>query len=157
MPVLFMFSSAVPVENLHPLQWGIFRIKYRRDRRHGLPLEAPILFYGRYAAEIARKAAQLAWRWRRLKAIVRRVEADPNAKFYMDEALTPVAEEDSEHMELYTQNEAARVAVERERRVAGVKVGGANGSAVPAHQGNGHDAGERPVPDGPRSTVAPPA
>jgi hypothetical protein len=37
----------------------------------------------------------------------------------MDEALTPVAEEDSAHMELYTQNEAARVAVERERRVAG--------------------------------------
>ena len=157
MPVLFMFSSAVPVENLHPLQWGIFRIKYRRDRRHGLPLESPILFYGRYAAEIARKAARLAKRWRRLKAIVRRVEADPNAKFYMDEALTPVAEEDSEHMELYTQNEAARVAVERERRVAGVKAGGANGSAVPAHQGNAHDAGERPVPDRPRYTVAPPA
>ena len=43
----------------------------------------------------------------------------PNAKLYMDEALTPVAEEDSEHMELYTQNEAARAAVERERRVAG--------------------------------------
>jgi len=142
----------VPVENLHPLQWGIFRIKYRRDRRHGLPLESPILFYGRYAAEVARKAAQLAKRWRRLKAIVRKVEADPNAKFYMDEALTPVAEEDSEHMELYTQNEAARVAVERERRVAGVKAGG-----VPAHQGNGHDAGERPVRDRPRPTVAPPA
>jgi hypothetical protein len=75
----------------------------------------------------------------------------------MDEALTPVAEEDSEHMELYTQNEAARVAVERERRVAGIKAGGANGSAVPAHQGNVHEAGERSVPDRPRPTVAPPA
>ena len=39
MPVLFWFSSAVPVENLHPLQWGIFRIKRRTDRRSGLPLE----------------------------------------------------------------------------------------------------------------------
>jgi hypothetical protein len=118
MPVLFWFSSAVPVENLHPLQWGIFRLKRRRDRRSGLPLESPVVFYSRYAAEIARKAALLAKRWRHLKGIVRRVEADPRAKFYMDGALTPVAEEDSEHMELYTQNDAARVAVERERRVA---------------------------------------
>jgi radical SAM superfamily enzyme YgiQ (UPF0313 family) len=131
MPVLFWFSSAVPVENLHPLQWGIFRLKRRRDRRSGLPLESPVVFYSRYAAEIARKAALLAKRWRHLKGIVRRVETDPRAKFYMDGALTPVAEEDSEHMELYTQNDAARVAVERERRVAGYHH--TNG-----HTGNGH-------------------
>ena len=37
MPVLFWFSSAVPIENLQPLQWGIFRIKHRLDRRAGLP------------------------------------------------------------------------------------------------------------------------
>ena len=45
MPVLFWFSSAVPVENLHPLQWGIFRIKRRTDRRSGLPVESrhPVL------------------------------------------------------------------------------------------------------------------
>ena len=62
MPVLFWFSSAVPVENLHPLQWGIFRIKYRHDRRSGLPLESPLRFYGRYAAEIARKVVLVARR-----------------------------------------------------------------------------------------------
>ena len=33
--------------------------------------------------------------WRALKRIVRKVEADPNAKFYMDEALTPVVDEDA--------------------------------------------------------------
>ena len=90
MPVLFWFSSAVPVENLHPLQWGIFRVKYRHDRRSGLPLESPLLFYGRYAAEIARKVVVVARRWRHLKRIVRKVEADPQAKFYRDEALIPV-------------------------------------------------------------------
>ena len=88
MPVLFWFSSAVPVEGVHPLQWGIFRIKYRHDRRAGLPLESPIVFYGRYAADIARKLTLVARRWRHLKQIVRKVEADPNAKLYMDEALT---------------------------------------------------------------------
>ena len=50
----------------------------------------------------------------------------------MDEALTPVAEEDSEHMELYTQNEAARSAVERELRVA------ASPATSHAHAGNGN-------------------
>ena len=138
MPVLFWFSSAVPVENLHPLQWGIFRIKRRTDRRSGLPLESPVPFYARYAAEVARKALALAKRWRMLKAIVRKIEADPNAKLYMDGALTPVAEEDSEHMEIYTQNEAARTAVERERRVA-AKPGHAHPAHVHAGNGNGHN------------------
>jgi hypothetical protein len=145
MPVLFWFSSAVPVEGVHPLQWGIFRVKYRHDRRAGLPLESPLLFYGRYAADIARKVALAARRWRHLRKIVRKVEADPNAKLYMDEALTAVVDEDSDHMGLYTQNEAARTAVERERRVAAKTVNG-NGKARAAqhtngHAGNGHDAG----------------
>ncbi len=158
MPVLFWFSSAVPVENLHPLQWGIFRVKYRHDRRSGLPLESPLVFYGRYAADIARKVALVARRWLHLKSIVRKVETDPNAKLYMDEALTPVADEDSEHMELYTQNEAARSAVEREHRVAAKSPNGhahkapapaardGNGHATAGHDA-GHPAGGQPLSD----------
>jgi radical SAM superfamily enzyme YgiQ (UPF0313 family) len=151
MPVLFWFKNAVPVEGLHPLQWGIFRIKHRTDRRSGLPIESPFIFYPRYAAEVARKATRLAKSWRALKRIVKKIEADPNAMAYTDEALTPVAEEDSAHMELYTQNEAARTAVERELRVAGVKPNGngkgqpaltakSNGNGKAAHAGNGHGA-----------------
>jgi hypothetical protein len=139
----------VPVENLHPLQWGIFRVKHRHDRRSGFPLESPLVFYGRYAADIARKVALVARRWWHLKSIVRKVEADPHAKLYMDEALTPVADEDSEHMELYTQNEAARSAVERELRVAAKSTNG-HAQKAPAlaardgngHGANGHDAGQ---------------
>jgi radical SAM superfamily enzyme YgiQ (UPF0313 family) len=147
--VLFWFSSAVPVEGLHPLQWGIFRIKHRRDRRSGMPIEWAIPFYARYAADIARKVTLVAKRWRHLTRILNKVEADPLAKLYKDEALTPVIDEDSEHMELYTQNEAARVAVERERRVAAKPVNG-NGKALAAqrangHHGNGHDDGHHPT------------
>jgi len=151
MPVLFWFSNAVPVENLHPLQWGIFRIKHRRDRRSGLPIENPIVFYARYAAEVARKATKLAMSWRALKRIVKKIEADPDAKSYTDEALTAVVDEDAEHMELYTQNEAARVAVERELRVAGVKPKGSgqpvtvtsNGNGKNGHASNGHGGNSR--------------
>jgi hypothetical protein len=137
----------VPVEDLHPLQWGIFRIKHRRDRRSGLPIENPIVFYARYAADVARKAAKLAVSWRALRRIVKKIEADPLAKSYTDAALTAVVDEDAEHMELYTQNEAARIAVERELRVAGGKPKGngqpgpaarTNGSGKNGHAGNGH-------------------
>ena len=95
--------------------------------------------------------------------ILNKVEADPNAKLYMDEALTAVTEEDAEHMELYTQNVAARTAVERERRVA-AKPG--HGHAVHAANGNGrngnghgdahhdHHAHEH---EDPRPEVSPPA
>ncbi len=164
MPVLFWFSSAVAIEDMHPLQWGIFRLKYRRDRRSDLPLESPITFYARYAADIARKVVVVAKRWHHLKSIVRKVEADPLAKFYKDEALTPVIDEDSDHMELYTQNEAARVAVERERRVAAKPANG-NGAKAPAlaangangHHGNGHDhdhhAVDVPEPNEPASPL----
>jgi radical SAM superfamily enzyme YgiQ (UPF0313 family) len=150
MPVLFWFSSAVPVENLHPLQWGIFRIKYRHDRRSGLPLESPLVFYGRYAADVARKLVLVGRRWWHLKRIVRKVEADPHAKFYRDEALTPVAEEDAEHMELYTQNEAARSAVERELRVAAKGANGQGSKAsdpATAGQDSGHPSAGHPQSD----------
>jgi len=135
MPILMWFSSAVRIENLHPLQWGIFRVRRRRDRRPGLPLESPVTFYARYAGETARKAAKLARRWRHLKRILAKIEADPNAKLYMDEALTPVGEEDAEHMELYNQSEAIKAAVAHERRVAGHP---GNGHQAPSAQGNGH-------------------
>ena len=135
MPVLMWFSSAVKIEELHPLQWGIFRVKHRKDRRPGLPIESPLSFYAGYAAETARKAVKLVRRWRHLKSIVAKIETDPHAKSYQDDALIPVGEEDAEHMELYTQSETVRAAVQHERRVAG---GPANGHQPKVHAGNGH-------------------
>ncbi|MGI8726039.1 MAG: B12-binding domain-containing radical SAM protein [Methyloceanibacter sp.] len=143
--VLFWFSSAVPVEGLHPLQWGIFRIKHRGDRRSGLPIESPVTFYAKYAADIARKAFALQQRWRYISRIMRKIEADPHAGYYMDGALTAEADDDTDHMDLYTQNDAARVAVERELRVAGRPAHGNgknghrdHGDAEHAHDHHGH-------------------
>jgi radical SAM superfamily enzyme YgiQ (UPF0313 family) len=170
MPVLMWFSSAVKIEELHPLQWGIFRVKHRKDRRPGLPIESPLSFYAGYAAETARKAVKLVRRWRHLKSIVAKIEADPNAKSYQDEALVPVGEEDAEHMELYTQSESVRAAVQHERRVAGHQTNGhaANGQAGNGHAANGHkenglgdaahhDAGHHDHPHERRPDIAPPA
>ena len=59
MMLCLWFYYSATIESVHPLQAGLFRRKYRRDRRPGLPLESSFLFYPRYAREILSKAMRL--------------------------------------------------------------------------------------------------
>ncbi len=45
--VMFSFHSTARIEHLHPLDGGLVRRKARTDRRSGLPLESPFVFYPR--------------------------------------------------------------------------------------------------------------
>jgi radical SAM superfamily enzyme YgiQ (UPF0313 family) len=123
MIILIWFSSAVAIEKVHPLQAGLFRIKHRTDRRPGMPLEPAWSFYPKYALEMSRKQWQLFRRWHRLYYICRKIDREPLAKSYSDQALMPVAGEELGEFELYTQNEAARTAVVRELKSAGRPLG----------------------------------
>ncbi len=38
-------------EGVHPLEGGALRLKFRRDRRPGMKLENPLIFYPRYGFE----------------------------------------------------------------------------------------------------------
>lgn len=49
--MMFTFAFASQVEKMHPLESGMFRRKYRRDRRRRLARENPLVFYPRYAWE----------------------------------------------------------------------------------------------------------
>ena len=118
MMILLWFSAAVPLENVHPLQAGIFRLKSRTERRPGLPIEPVWVFYPRYIAETVRKYVGLARRLSELKSIRKRIVGDPDASRYMDTALVPVSDHSEDELELYTQTASAKVAVARERRVA---------------------------------------
>jgi hypothetical protein len=42
---LLWFKLMTMFEGVHPLEGGAFRRKSRRDRRYGLPLESPFVFY----------------------------------------------------------------------------------------------------------------
>jgi radical SAM superfamily enzyme YgiQ (UPF0313 family) len=44
---LIIFAGSSRIEGVHPLQFGIVRRKNRRQRRHGLPIENPLLFSAR--------------------------------------------------------------------------------------------------------------
>ena len=57
--MMLSFHASATIEGIHPLDSGLFRRKYRRDRRAGLPRETPVAFYGRYAWEIVVEALPL--------------------------------------------------------------------------------------------------
>ena len=53
---MLWFKLMIDHEGVHPLEGGAFRLKFRRDRRSGLPIESRFVFYPRYGFEIVSKA-----------------------------------------------------------------------------------------------------
>ena len=86
-----VFRGAASVEGVHPLQFGFVRRKIRTQRRPGLPVVNPFVFYPWRAFDFLK----VGYRWWRLirhhRAILKRIVADPAAESYTDEALQPVA------------------------------------------------------------------
>ena len=114
---LLHFSQFTAMENVHPLQGGIFRLKFRRDRRPTLPIEPAWSFYPRFAWDLARKAVAVASAAIYLFGLKKRIKADFDRLAYRDAAITPVTEDETGTLDLFTNNEAARQAVAHERKV----------------------------------------
>ncbi|WP_026380154.1 B12-binding domain-containing radical SAM protein [Afifella pfennigii] len=89
------FYGSVTIEKVHPLEAGFMRRKVRTQRRSGMRLESPLLFYPRYASEVLYKNYRWAMLYLRLRRIWKRVHEDPNKLAYMDEALRPVTEDET--------------------------------------------------------------
>jgi hypothetical protein len=87
-----IFSGSSRIEGVHPLQFGFVRRKARTQRRHGMRIVNPVLFYPWRAFDFTRVALNWFVLVRRYRAIKRRVDADPNRARYRDTALTPAAE-----------------------------------------------------------------
>jgi radical SAM superfamily enzyme YgiQ (UPF0313 family) len=115
--VLFAFSAAFPIEKLHPLQFGAFRLKYRLDRRPGVPIEPIWSFYPKYLREIVSKHAQLARQWIELSAMCARARREQKVAPYTDLAMTPVTDEETETLAMFTHNDGARSQVAHVRKV----------------------------------------
>jgi hypothetical protein len=118
MTLLVAFRAHVELERLHPLQGGILRRRHRRDRRPTLPREPILTFYPRHLVSTAWKHGQAALLYLRLLEMRHRIKHDPASRFYRDTALTPVTDEDSEALELFTASDAARAAAEKARHAA---------------------------------------
>lgn len=113
--LLLWFHFCVVYENVDPLQGGLFRRKYRKDRRPTLPIESPFVFYPRYAAEFVYKhfkMGQLVWRFRRFR---KRLEKNTEARRYSDMALTADLGGSSEQLEMLTAHAAPKLTVIHEQ------------------------------------------
>ncbi len=105
--VLVQFATTVPIENVHPLQGGLVRLKHPAERRPGLPRPSPLLFWPAFAFEVVRKHARLASTGIRLALLARAITRDPAARAYTDLALTKGEPEDEARLELLAQHAAA--------------------------------------------------
>ncbi|MGO7039441.1 radical SAM protein [Rhizobium acaciae] len=116
--VLVSFATTVPLENVHPLQSGLLRLKTPSERRPDLPRENPLVFWPRFAWETFRKHASLAGTIIGLTISAFLISRDARSKTYMDQALTPVADDEEETLHLFTQTAGGAAAVSHVRKVA---------------------------------------
>jgi len=118
------FKGAIDLENIHPLESGFLRMKFRTDRRPGLPIEPIQTFYPRYWFETAVKLVrwatlylQLRMLYLRIRRAMPRKQAGVLRKLaYSDLAMTPVSEQEVETHELFG-TAAAKAYVDHERRL----------------------------------------
>jgi radical SAM superfamily enzyme YgiQ (UPF0313 family) len=118
MDKLFAFHAPILYENMHPLEGGLIRLKRRRDRRPGLAIENPLVFYPRLAWEIVTKYGGAFAMHRRYKRILAQVEAEPHPLEDSDIAMTPVEAGEEERLALYTATASAQAFVRRRRQRA---------------------------------------
>ncbi|MGB0694212.1 MAG: B12-binding domain-containing radical SAM protein [Rhodospirillaceae bacterium] len=95
---LALYSGAPFIEGVHGLQAGISRITKRTQRRSGLPIENPLLFYPRRTVENIVRKARWAYHVLSIQRLRKRVLAEDPASRAADPALsleeadlTPVA------------------------------------------------------------------
>jgi hypothetical protein len=113
------FMGSIHIEKVHPLESGVIRLKFRRDRRPGLPIEPAWKFYPKYWVESVIKITKLTMLYSRLRRTYKRIKKDPNRFKYMDVALTPVTDHDVEDLEMFhTPSAPAFVAQEQRRQHA---------------------------------------
>jgi Radical SAM superfamily len=116
--LMMWFMSAIHLEGVHPLESGVFRLKFRRDRRPGLPREPVWIFYPRYWIESVVKLSRLAILYGRIRRIYKRIKEDPDRFKYMDVALTPVTDHDIEDLEMFHTPSAPAFVAQEQRREA---------------------------------------
>jgi hypothetical protein len=122
--ILNWFVGSIRIERIHPLECGFVRLKFRRDRRSGMPIESRLAFYPRFLAEVVSKQARWLWLWGRQYRLYRSIKGDPQRKAYLDQALTPVVDDDEDGREMFGTVEA-KAYVARAKRLEDVRAGAA--------------------------------
>lgn len=100
------FKGCIGIENIHPLEGGFLRLKFREDRRSGLAIENPLLFYPKFWLETLTKQFQWIFLYLGLRLIYMKIKRDPRKLEYMDLALEPVMDDETQTREMFQSNQA---------------------------------------------------
>ena len=73
-----LFSGASRIEGVHPLQFGFVRRKIRTQRRYGMPIVNPLIFYPWRAYDFTRVAVRWVKLVRRYRKILKTVWETPD-------------------------------------------------------------------------------
>ena len=111
------FMGSINIEHIHPLESGLIRLKFRRDRRPGFAREPFWLFYPKYGAEVVSKLVRWGALYLKLRRTYLAIKHDPQRYAYTDAAMTPVGVDEAETHELFG-TDAARAFIEQRQRVA---------------------------------------
>jgi len=117
MVIVLWFAFSLAIEKVHPLQGGILRLRSRHERRTGMSLENPLVFYPKFWWSVLSKNTRILWRAFQYWRICKRVQNDPNGMAYTDLAMTPVNDDDTENLEMFTHTDAAKDAVVHIKKV----------------------------------------
>jgi len=109
------FKLMIDYEGVHPLEGGAFRLKSRRDRRLGMPIESPFVFYPRYAAEIAGKAVKYLSFFLMTRRLLKEALDAPDRYAYSDLAIAPPRADEFEQLELYHATGGGEAALARKK------------------------------------------
>ena len=110
------FKGCIELENVHPVEGGALRLKFRRDRRPTLPMEPIWRFYPKCFAETVGKIVRWGWIYARLRVIYLTIKHSPKRYEYTDLAITPVTEDEIETHEMF-HTDAARAYVQERQRI----------------------------------------
>ena len=113
---ILWFYLMILFEGVHPLEGGALRLKARRDRRHGLPLENPLVFYAKYWGGTALKAFKYARVYLRCKAMLDAALKAPDRWSYSDLAIASPKADEFEALDLYHATTGGEAALKRKYR-----------------------------------------
>ncbi|HZY23566.1 MAG: B12-binding domain-containing radical SAM protein [Microvirga sp.] len=121
--VLNWFVGSIRIEKIHPLEAGFVRLKYRRDRRSGFPIEPALTFYPRFIAETIAKQVRWAWLWGRTRRLYKSIRFGKGRYEYTDESLTPVLDDEVETHAMFDTVEAKAFVAQQKRIAAATTTG----------------------------------
>ena len=121
---ILWFYLMILFEGVHPLEGGAFRLKFRRDRRFGMKIESPLIFYPRYGWETLKKVWGYLRVYRELRAVLNETLAAPDRWAYTDIAIAPPQQDEFERLSLYHETTGGEAALARKRRDDAIRSSG---------------------------------